>query len=330
MPRRSTAQHHAGCRRDRVMQIYSDAEFIAAWQKYKSPTKLSQQLGLDMRSVYKRRRSIEAKHGIELNSNDDKAVIERHSARVNVPIENGIAVVFSDAHFWTTEPSTAYRALIKFIKDIKPRLLVCNGDAFDGASISKHGRIGFLEHRPSVIQELNACKDMLSGLSDAAKGAVLTWPLGNHDSRFETFLAASAPQYEFVHGFHLKDHFPEWKPCWATWINGDTVVKHRWKGGIHATHNNAVGSGVNIVTGHLHSLKVTPWTDYNGTRYGIDTGTLAEIDGDQFLNYTEDNPRNWRSGFAVLTFWKGKLLPPETVEVIGDGLVAFRGKAYEV
>lgn len=312
------------------MKLYSDEEIIKAFEKYKSPAKVAQVLGLELRGVYKRRRKIESRYGLEIKSNADEVVVEKHAARINVQIENGVAVVFSDAHFWDTNPSTAYRALIRFIKEIKPRLLVCNGDAFDGASISRHGRIGFLENRPSVIQELNACKEMLGTLADAAKGSVLTWPLGNHDSRFETFLAASAPQYEFIHGFHLKDHFPEWKPCWATWVNGDTVIKHRWKGGIHATHNNTVGSGVNIVTGHLHSLKVTPWTDYNGTRYGVDTGTLAEIDGDQFLHYTEDNAKNWRSGFAVLTFWKGKLLPPETVEVIADGVVTFRGKVYEV
>lgn len=309
---------------------YTDQEFLAAFEQYKSPAKVSQVLGTSIRGVYKRRRNLEAKLGIEIKVNQSEVLVQKHAARVNIHIENGTVIVFSDAHFWDTNPSTAYRALISFIKEIKPRAVICNGDAFDGASISRHGRIGFLENRPSVIQELNACKEMLGTLADASKGAVLTWPLGNHDSRFETFLAASAPQYEFVHGFHLKDHFPEWKPCWATWINGDTVVKHRWKGGIHATHNNTIGSGVNIVTGHLHSLKVTPWTDYNGTRYGVDTGTLAEIDGDQFLNYTEDNPRNWRSGFAVLTFWKGKLLPPETVEVLDEGLVAFRGKAYEV
>ena len=308
----------------------TDQEFLAAFEQHKTPSKVSHALGIDLRSVYKRRRNLEAKFGIEIKVNQSEVLVQKHAARVNIHIENGTVVVFSDAHFWDTNPSTAYRALLNFIQQIKPRAVICNGDAFDGASISRHGRIGFLENRPSVIQELNACKEMLGTLADASKGAVLTWPLGNHDSRFETFLAASAPQYEFVHGFHLKDHFPEWKPCWATWINGDTVVKHRWKGGIHATHNNTIGSGVNIVTGHLHSLKVTPWTDYNGTRYGVDTGTLAEIDGDQFLNYTEDNPRNWRSGFAVLTFWKGKLLPPETVEVLDEGLVAFRGKAYEV
>lgn len=310
--------------------IYTDDEFLEAWRTHKSPSKIAQVLGIALRNVYERRRSLEGKLGIQLSVSEAMPLIEKHAARVTVPIENGVAVVFSDAHFWDSSQSTAYRALLRFISEMRPRLVVCNGDAFDGAGISRHPKIGFMEQKPTVIQELNACKEMLTGIADASKGALLTWPLGNHDSRFEAFIAAQAPQYEFVHGFHLKDHFPEWKPCWATWVNGDTVIKHRWKGGIHATHNNTVGAGKNIVTGHLHSLKVTPWTDYNGTRYGVDTGTLADPDGDQFVHYTEDNPKNWRSGFAVLTFWKGKLLPPETVEVIGDGLVAFRGKAYEV
>ncbi len=60
------------------------------------------------------------------------------------------------------------------------------------------------------------------------------------------------------------------------------IIKHRYKGGVHATHNNTVSSGVSICTGHLHSLKVTPYSDYNGVRYGVDTGTLAETDGPQF------------------------------------------------
>ena len=62
--------------------------------------------------------------------------------------------------------------------------------------------------------------------------------------------------------------------------------------------------------GYLHKLSVTPWSDYRGRRYGIDTGTMAGPYGPQF-NYTEAGPVNWASGFAVLTFHKGKLLQPE-------------------
>jgi hypothetical protein len=112
-------------------------------------------------------------------------------------------------------------------------------------------------------------------------------------------------------------------------------VKHRIKGGIHATRNNTLNSGRTVITGHLHSLKVTPMTDYNGTRWGIDCGTMMEPGigktwGEQALNYTEDNPLDWRSGFAILTFHKGRLLWPEVVHVIGEGKVDFRGKVYEV
>lgn len=93
---------------------------------------------------------------------------------------------------------------------------------------------------------------------------------------------------------------------------------------IHATYNNALKGGLTIVTGHLHRLAVTPWADYNGRRYGVDTGTLADPLGPQF-EYLENNPTPWCSGFAVLTFRDGQLLPPELVEVI-DGTAYFRGQ----
>ena len=104
---------------------------------------------------------------------------------------------------------------------------------------------------------------------------------------------------------------------------------HRWKGGVHATHNNTAGSGKSMVTGHLHSLKVTPYSDYNGTRYGVDTGTMAHPWGPQF-QYAMDTPRNWRSGFAALTFVDGRLMWPEVFHVIDEGMIEFRGKIYEV
>jgi hypothetical protein len=311
--------------------ILTDNEFIELWQKHQSPAKISLISGINVRTIYHRRRNLEAKYGVTLSVKEEALpVVERHSHKINFDIDNGTVIVFSDAHFWDEDPNTAYRALIHFIKELNPKLIVANGDIFDGATNSRHASIGW-EKKPSLIQELKACKAMMDGVvKTAAKGTQLTWCIGNHDSRFETYLAAHAPQYQEVEGFSLKDHFPEWRMCWATWINGHTVVKHRWKGGIHATHNNTVNSGVSIVTGHLHSLKVTPFTDYTGTRYGVDTGCLADTDGNQFVNYLETNPTNWRSGFAVLNFDNGKLLPPELVQVIDEGVVAFRGKSHEV
>jgi hypothetical protein len=85
-----------------------------------------------------------------------------------------------------------------------------------------------------------------------------------------------------------------------------------------------------MVTGHLHSLKVTPFDDYNGTRYGVDTGTLADPLGPQFENYLEQGPTNWRSGFVVLTYHNGQLLWPEVAKVFAPGFIEFRGKVMDV
>jgi hypothetical protein len=210
-------------------------------------------------------------------------------------------------------------------------MVVMNGDVFDGASISRHPVSGW-ESIPNVKQELETCQERLNEVESAAKGSALHWTWGNHDTRFNARLAAQVGDtWRGVEGMNLTDHFPLWKFSTSIMVNDNTMVKHRYHNGIHAIYNNALKSGASIVTGHLHSLKVTPWTDYNGTRYGVDTGSLADVNGDQF-EYSEDNPKNHRSGFAVLTFYEGKLLPPELCEVLDEdeGLVVFRGEVLKV
>jgi hypothetical protein len=186
---------------------------------------------------------------------------------------------------------------------------------------------------PTLIEELKACQERLSEVEEAAKEArhnvklIYTW--GNHDARFNARLATNAPQFAETYGFKLEDHFPNWEFCMTVWPTEDVVIKHRYKGGVHATHNNTIGAGKTIVTGHLHSLKVTPYSDYNGNRFGVDTGTLAEPYGPQF-SYGEDNPLNHRSGFAILTFKDGKLLWPELVHKWDEDQVEFRGQIINV
>lgn len=310
----------------------TDEEFISIWSKHHgNAAAIAKELGVTApRTVYSRRKNIEAKLGVILRAGGHREAVKKlkRHARLNTEIRNGVALVGSDCHYWPGDPSTAHRAFVKFIKEFRPNVVVLNGDVFDGASISRWERIGW-DSRPTVKQELDICAERLVEIEDAAKGAERYWPLGNHDARFETFLAKHAPQFEGIEFFSLKDRFPKWKPCWSLFIN-DTVVKHRFKGGIHATHNNTIWAGKSIVTGHLHSLKVTPFSDYGGTRYGVDTGTMADPNGEQFVDYTEDGPKNHRSGFAVLTYWKGKLLWPELVHVLEEGKVEFRGKVIDV
>lgn len=252
--------------------------------------------------------------------------------REEVPITDGYVLIASDGHYWPGEPTTAHKAFVKFVKKFKPQIVVFNGDVLDAPTISRHPPIGW-DHCPTLRDELDVCEERLNEIVKACPvHCKRYWPLGNHDGRFETRLAQAAPEFRGVGGMSLQDRFPDWEPCWSVFVGGDNgaVVKHRFKGGIHAAHNNTLWAGRTMITGHLHSLKVTPFSDYNGTRWGVDSGTLADPYHEAFQDYTEDSPKNWRSGFIVLTFKDGRLLWPEICHAVEPGIVEFRGELMKI
>jgi predicted phosphodiesterase len=313
-----------------------DADFIRIYTE-SGPDAVAKAGDTDLRGVYRRRRTIEKENNIRLDgpekSVSNAVTISEHPGRILLDVEDGIVLVGSDAHYWPGPATTAHRAFVQFVKTLKPQVIVMNGDAFDGSSISRFPPIGWTQ-LPTVQQEIESCQERLHEILSAKTMKCRTiWCLGNHDQRFETRIATAAPEYAKVHGTSLQDHFPTFEPCWSVFINDDhngVVVKHRFKSGIHAPHNNTMWAGRSMVTGHLHSAKVYPLTDYNGTRYGVDTGCLADADGRQFVDYSEDNPRSWRSGFCVLTFKDGRLLMPELVSVWDEFSVQFRGEIITV
>jgi hypothetical protein len=307
-----------------------DRTFIELFETI-GPARTAKRINCAERAVFARRDRLERRLGRSIRPPDNsaRAPTSLHPQRVELSVKDGIVLVASDGHYWPGEPSTAHKAFVQFCRELKPVAVIMNGDAFDGATISRHPPIGW-ENNPTVQQEIEVVQDRLGEIEAAAGKARKIWPLGNHDARYETRLATVAPEYARVFGVHLSDHFPLWEGCWSCWINGDVVVKHRLKGGVHATHNNTVAAGKTMVTGHLHSLKVTPYNDYNGTRWGIDTGCLADPDGPQFVDYSEDAPRNHRSGFIVLQFRGGKLMWPDVVYVVDKDHVGFRGELIRV
>jgi hypothetical protein len=312
----------------------ADPDFIDIFERL-GPAAMAKATGLTIRAVYARRDNLERKLGRNIVAPGTTSATFRtrfhtnHPERFHLDIENGTIIVGSDQHYWPGVVTQAHKGFVKFCKELKPDAIILNGDVFDGASVSRHPSIGW-ENKPSVIQEIEACQERLGEIIDAAPKAKRVWSLGNHDARFETRLANVAPQYAKVHGMHLRDHFPLWEPCWSAWVNDDVVIKHRFKGGIHAAFNNALWSGKSIITGHLHKGVVTPFSDYNGTRYACDLPTMADPYGPQFVDYTEDSARNHRSGFAVVTFHKGKILQPQMALVTDDGVIDFERRIYEV
>lgn len=315
----------------------TDAELIELVEAH-GIEEAARRLKMSSRALGARRRRVEERLNRRINTRPDPRAkpIESHPSRIYVEVATGVVIVASDAHYWPGPPTTAHRALVKFIKNMTPRAVIMNGDAFDGAAVSRHPPIGWAK-LPTVQQELEVVQERLHEIELATpRGCRTIWPLGNHDWRYESRIAQVAPEYAGVHGTSLKHHFPNWEPCLACWINDSApnkadavVVSHNYKGGEHAPHNNALRSGRSFITGHLHSPKVDPITDYNGTRFGVDAGMLADPYGPQF-DYAKDNPRQWRSGFCVLTFLDGQLLMPELVTVWDSETVQFRGELVKV
>lgn len=319
-----------------------DAEFIALWNQHKSASKVAKIVGTSERCVYSRRRRLEARRSIELEFKGFNPDIVKTNYRSGIHKVKGPVIIFSDAHVWPDQPYTpAYYSMLKLISELSPRLVVMNGDLFDGASISRFPSSGH-DDVPSMIEELETAKNFLSGIEDAApKGCNLVFTIGNHDQRWATRLAA-LPEFKNMPGFSLQEHFEAWEFCWSLVLNqgvdgGETFIKHRMHNGIHSAHTNALRSGsVHIITGHSHQLRCHPFSDYKGRRWSIETGMLGPMPleaGSKFL-YAEDNPSQCTQGFVVLHYGDDyRMLPPELVETVYDAKgkpeVYFRGRTIK-
>lgn len=308
-----------------------EATFVTLFETL-GPSAMARQIGAHERNIHSRRRGIEQRLGRPLvaPSRVLQELEQGGKARLHAEVRDGVVLIGSDPHYWPGIISTAHAAMVEFCQTMKPTVVVMNGDVVDGASIGRWPRIGW-EYRPSFADELEAVKQRLSEIEQAAPGAARYWPLGNHDARFENLISRVAPELERVKGVHLKDHFDEsWNPCWSVWLNNNTIIKHRFKGGIHADRNNAVGAMKHIVTGHLHQGKYEPIPAYDRTLFGVSCPWMGENHGPQVVDYTEDSPVQWRSGITVLTYIDGELCEPEFAIVKDVGVVEFRGKRIKV
>lgn len=316
----------------------SDTELVEAFRRFGSPQKIADHYGMTVRQVYRRRNEIEARRGIILPSyqNDisgrQKVELPKQGLRQLANVK-GTIVVFGDAHWWPGQPkSTAHRALLEVIKDIRPAMIVANGDLLDLPMSSRHPPLGYGVHPThDVAQEISVCQEYLAEIEQAAPDECsLIWNLGNHDMRLAAKLASVAPELAAVKGARLEDHFQAWAFGISLMVNGNVMIKHRPpKGGVHSAWGSVVASGLDaIICNHLHSLRVTPQTTYRPRRsYGVDAGTLADIGPavPQF-DYAEDSVLNWASGFAVIHIDDtGVVLPPELCEVI-QGRAYWRGQ----
>jgi hypothetical protein len=305
----------------------TDEQWIEAWLDAGcSPQTMSEATGIGERAIYTRRNILESK-GYSLPSIHRSPGYTRprwhYPREINTRCKDGVVVVGSDAHIWPGEALPIWRAFCEVVTEIKPKILVLNGDIIDGNRISRHAKLP--GYSPALKDEIESVHQRLNEIPEDPDREEY-WPVGNHDHRVDLSLAQNAPEFEDFGG-SLVDRFPRWKFCWNLVINESVLIRHRFRGGINAARNNVVHSGMHIITGDTHQLNIEPVTTYAGTLYGVECGMLADPLGPQF-QYAEARPSRQRAGFVVLTFdSQGGLMPPELCEWY-NGAAWFRGRKW--
>jgi hypothetical protein len=311
----------------------SDEAFIKAWGKgHGSPSKVAKIMGLPQATIYRKRRSL-AEKGIvlkttPLTNNSYKhgwvSPSQPYPLEISLSIGTGKILCVSDAHYWPGMISTAHMAAVEYAKQEQPDIIAAMGDMFDGATVSRHPPLGW-EKLPRVIDELDACRERISEFERAAPKAQRIWHLGNHDARFDRCLVSNSNQYEGIEGFSIKDYFKTWQFTYMSKVNNTLGLRHRpVTGGVHSAYNSAMKYGMSYAHGHLHQLKVTPVDNAYGRIWGVDCGHLADPQGPQFA-YREGLTIGACSGFAVLSFYEGRMVDAEICHVNEIGAF-FRGE----
>lgn len=336
--------------RDKVGISLETAQKIAqVWDKAETVSHAMELAGLktkDVRNHYRYRRLAEQLLGINLDTpkkHTKQATYERVPQRTRRVDFKGEALIinFSDCHWWPNQKATdAHKILLKMIDDLKPQGVACRGDMMDGANLSRFPR-RYGDTTPSTEDEVITCIEYMEEIADIATQARrkvdLDINVGNHE-RIEIVMAnMREADGEVVSGLlagakssdktPMEIFFPAWNISTSTIINDTFLWKHKpVKGGIHARRNSVLNAGINVGNGHTHRLGVTYVSDYQGTRHGVECGTLADPLADQFF-YVEDNPTDWQSGFVVQIF-KDKQVESYPIHVI-DGKARFNGKVYK-
>lgn len=217
-------------------------------------------------------------------------------------------IFFTDPHNWPhhlVDPSDSFYILLEYIRFAVKRskktgrklLIICGGDAFDGASISRFP-LNYWEDKPSVLEELEACKWYMGEIERIGAGAEFHWIIGNHDLRFDRTLANNAHEFEGLEGFSIQEHFPNWEFHFSLLINDKYYFIHNIHSGKHAGYNNVRDTATHTFTGHTHRLLTRRVDFLRDYAVAIEGGTLAPRSSPAF-QYTKGQKGDWQEGFVI-------------------------------
>jgi len=244
----------------------------------------------------------------------------------------GNVLVIPDLHV-PYHHKVAWDLTLRIIKTEKPAVVVQLGDFGDFEAVASHPKK--FGRKLAFDDELAACRKEMKRLQVACGDAKLVVLQGNHEERFERYIAHNAPHAETVQpsarkllGLRSKD---VWVPYRSHWKLGKVLFLHDvGHSGKNATTQTLDAVGSCVVHGHTHRAAV----NFDGTvldesqdRFAMGCGWMGDREKITYLHRTQ--MRGWRLSLGWLQFKRGGVAWPTLCPFLSNGTrIIVSGKEY--
>lgn len=194
----------------------------------------------------------------------------------------------------------AFNLFLKVARKWKPNVLVLIGDFADCYSISAHRKDP--GRQANLVNELALVNKELDRL-EALRIRRVIYCCGNHENRFERYIADRAPElFETANMktlLKIKERGWEWVP-YQSWTKiGKLAFSHDiGYSGKTCAQQSLASFGGNIVIGHSHRGAVVYSGTVDGTKHvALNVGWLGDNKEINYLHKAQQ--REWQHGFGI-------------------------------
>ena len=257
--------------------------------------------------------------------------LRRNLLATKVPVTKTAAI--GCVHVPFEDPKTL-DATLDFIKYWKPDNIILNGDIYDLYALSSHKK----DARQSLEfqREIDAAHEFNAKLRKVAgKDCAILFNQGNHEARWEAYLARYAPEAQYAEHnrfetvYRLADHDIKYNRgvggSYANTYIGEVCVGHF---PILRADSGASAKAIvlkrfeSIITHHSHRMGTFVKTTPKGRFIGQEGGCLCTLTPD----WTE--APDWEQGFVILQTIKGKdRFWMDAIRVV-NGSILFDGRLF--
>lgn len=230
----------------------------------------------------------------------DDVVVELMPGKIGVISD--VHLPFHDLRVIDGTYHGSYLTAIETLRDANINTLVLNGDILDMYNVSSHERV---ESHRNFMWELDVARKMLAHLRRFfGDNTRIVFREGNHEERFERYIAKHADQLKGVFPIDellkLGEYGIEWVSRRAKMTAGKLWIDHghEWFGaaGVMPARNYRMKALDNIMVGHVHRTSQDLFRKPLDGSFiaGWSLGCLCDLNP----HYAARN--NWNHGFALV------------------------------